>query len=629
MNTSRFKFPRRVRIHGGECGAVARALHHAAQKDALMSYERAFLCQADVEKASRSTFFERKQMSIKTLKRIALVAVSAMGIGLLSVAPSNAAAQPNLNCTTAYTVTDGGVCTGVAGPANYVTITAVGSVYAVVTGGTFTDGTTAKTITSTTANIATPTAGTITVNGYLITAGVAASTATDTITITVGTANKGLVNASTSTSVLKSGASWAAGLSATTDDTVVASRALSGGLPVVAGSAKVILGQANGAITGTTSVAASISGPGSLILTTSASAASTIASGRAVSSTVATTTETFYVFVLSDGTAGTATVSISAGAFSSTETVTFYGAVATVTPTVVNSVIPVGNAGAAAGAITVVLKDANGNPVPGITPTETSSATTIINETGTCTASDSTGKSTCGLVGVAAGTANITITASGVAATPVSIRVGSSPASVKMAFDKVNYQPGEKVTVTVTLLDASGLAVPNANYANTFSAAGVSSSLAFAVVPAASGVALGSSVTTTGSTGTATYVGNMPLSSGTVTLTATGGSSLATAGQVAVTASAVVDAADAITAAADAAAEAIDAANAATDAANLAAEAADAATVAAEEARDAADAATAAVEELATQVATLMAALKAQLTTLANTVAKIAKKVKA
>jgi hypothetical protein len=94
-----------------------------------------------------------------------------------------------------------------------------------------------------------------------------------------------------------------------------------------------------------------------------------------------------------------------------------------------------------------------------------------------------------------------------------------------------------------------------------------------------------------------------------------------------------VAAANAATAAAeaatDAAAEAIDAANAATDAANLSAEAADAATVAAEEARDAADAATAAVEELATQVATLMAALKAQITTLANTVAKIAKKVKA
>ena len=113
--------------------------------------------------------------------------------------------------------------------------------------------------------------------------------------------------------------------------------------------------------------------------------------------------------------------------------------------------------------------------------------------------------------------------------------------------------------------------------------------------------------------------------------TSTGvGSSLAPAGVNSVTVAVAASQADAAAnAAADAAAEAIDAANAATDAANLAAEAADAATVAAEEARDAADAATAAVEELATQVATLMAALKAQITTLANTVAKIAKKVKA
>jgi hypothetical protein len=120
---------------------------------------------------------------------------------------------------------------------------------------------------------------------------------------------------------------------------------------------------------------------------------------------------------------------------------------------------------------------------------------------------------------------------------------------------------------------------------------------------------------------------------GTATTAETGvGASLAPAGvnSVTVTVAAAVSSTQvAAEAATDAAAEAIDAANAATDAANLAAEAADAATVAAEEARDAADAATAAVEELATQVATLMAALKAQITTLANTVAKIAKKVKA
>ena len=119
---------------------------------------------------------------------------------------------------------------------------------------------------------------------------------------------------------------------------------------------------------------------------------------------------------------------------------------------------------------------------------------------------------------------------------------------------------------------------------------------------------------------------------GTSTLAEEGvGASFDAAGVPSATVSVVADtsAIDAANEASDAAAEAIDAANAATDAANLAAEAADAATVAAEEARDAADAATAAVEELATQVATLMAALKAQITTLANTVAKIAKKVKA
>jgi len=84
---SRFKFPRRVRIHGGECGAVARALHHEAKGLSL--------CQADLEKASKSTI-ERKQMSTKTtLKRIALVAVSALGFGALSAAPSQSAVPTN------------------------------------------------------------------------------------------------------------------------------------------------------------------------------------------------------------------------------------------------------------------------------------------------------------------------------------------------------------------------------------------------------------------------------------------------------------------------------------------------------------------------------------------------------
>jgi hypothetical protein len=79
---------------------------------------------------------------------------------------------------------------------------------------------------------------------------------------------------------------------------------------------------------------------------------------------------------------------------------------------------------------------------------------------------------------------------------------------------------------------------------------------------------------------------------------------------------------DAANAATDAAAEATDAANAATDAANAAAEAADAATAAAQDAADA-------VAALATSVSAMIDALKKQITALTNLVIKIQKKVKA
>jgi len=79
----------------------------------------------------------------------------------------------------------------------------------------------------------------------------------------------------------------------------------------------------------------------------------------------------------------------------------------------------------------------------------------------------------------------------------------------------------------------------------------------------------------------------------------------------------------------DAADAATDAALEATDAAYAAQDAAQLAAEAADAATAAAEAATAAVEDLATQVASLFADLQKQITTLANVVAKIAKKVKA
>jgi len=216
-----------------------------------------------------------------------------------------------------------------------------------------------------------------------------------------------------------------------------------------------------------------------------------------------------------------------------------------------------------------------------------------------------------------------------------------------IAFNKSSYNVNEAATLTITAKDGAGRVVADGAYTGLFSSLSWKSGApAFSQNTSANaaGGTFDNLITYLGTTGpsfvggTDTALVYMPTVAGTYTLVGKTGIETETKDLLTIT---VVDpaqaatkaSADAATAAAeaagDAAAEAIDAANAATDAANLAAEAADAATVAAEEARDAADAATAAVEELATQVATLMAALKAQITTLANTVAKIAKKVKA
>jgi len=79
--SSNLKFLRRVRIHGRECGAVARALPHKIEANPLSAADKKVL----------STTNERKVMSKTTFfKRIALTAIAALGFGMLSVAPSNA-----------------------------------------------------------------------------------------------------------------------------------------------------------------------------------------------------------------------------------------------------------------------------------------------------------------------------------------------------------------------------------------------------------------------------------------------------------------------------------------------------------------------------------------------------------
>ena len=102
MDNSPFKFLRRVRIHGGECGAVARALHHKAKSLSLPA----------VGENVSFTTNERKSMSTKTslLKRIAQTAVVALLGGLLGTVATpaaNAASNPNATVSATCVMRDG------------------------------------------------------------------------------------------------------------------------------------------------------------------------------------------------------------------------------------------------------------------------------------------------------------------------------------------------------------------------------------------------------------------------------------------------------------------------------------------------------------------------------------------
>jgi hypothetical protein len=244
----------------------------------------------------------------------------------------------------------------------------------------------------------------------------------------------------------------------------------------------------------------------------------------------------------------------------------------------------------------------------------------------------------CDVTPVAAGSANITFTnrASATATSPttavtsnaVAIRVGSTtPATMKLTTDKATYLPGEKITLTLAILDSAGNAVAgsadNTTYANVFATGGITSDYAFYT---------GSDTLTAvfaqlkPTTGLKTWTLYAPLQAADVTMTAIPGTSFpaayVSANALGLTAKISVGNSAGVDAATDAANEATDAANAATDAALAAAEAADAATTAAQEASDA-------VAALSETVTKLISDLQAQIKSLAAVVAKIAKKVKA
>ncbi len=341
--------------------------------------------------------------------------------------------------------------------------------------------------------------------------------------------------------------------------------------------------------------------------------------------------------IVPDGNAGVATITVATTRTgqSWTKSVTFYTAkAATITAAAFNPVLKVGTN---TGSVAVVAKDAAGNPWTGTAYIYASSAADALVAGSTtpvqCAAWNSTTGILCPVTATTVGTAKLkvidasTVGTANATSNELTVTVKSqNAATVKLAFDKATYAPGEKALITVTPLDSTGSAMQGKTWSALLATGGITSSTAFS---AGSDTLTAVSITTSTYSsaasnlvaGSKVYVVYMPMSSGEVKITATGDTDLPVAGQVEVSATATV-VNSSVDAATDAANEATDAANAATDAALAAADAADAATAAAQDASDA-------VAALSASVSKLISSLRAQITSLTNLVIKIQKKVRA
>jgi trimeric autotransporter adhesin len=576
-------------------------------------------------------------MSTKTtFKRIALVAVAALGLGMLSVVPSNATPSPTTgNTTTAvypWYVTQAQSDTGtaaartatqVAGANNFVELTAgttSTSVLSVlkVTGSTFvSESSTTGTLNAAATEIAfvgavaatdvvtiaTPAAGTVTATWYTraILNGIPADTSVQTITITVSAVKTWSDRYSTATAagVLVGSTSgvWASGETiygpkGTLSSTSATSTAVATVTFAFKDSADVALAAVTGEFPAVRATLTQ-SSPGNLKWTSG----SDVAYGRSV--TLVTPAQAPVLTVYNDGTAGKATVEIFVGTATTpsfTKTVYFYGAVTSLVAAqglyVANAAGGAWGCGAATcgsstvastPAATITATDALGILVPYLAPKATSSSTTDFSSS-TAVAQDaaSAGTYNSDVVAVAKGTSGKTASYTWASGTVVSnaLTYALGTAMTAVAFTVTPATGiGQAGTMAVALKDASA----NKPYDSSYDLILKSNlSLTGSIVPSSS-TTIDQTQSTTGYivlNGAGSWTFFNPLVAGEVSLTGS------TFGGVAVTAAFTVTN-EAVEAANASAQEALDAANAATEAANAATDAADAATAAAQDAADA------------------------------------------
>jgi len=414
-------------------------------------------------------------MSTKTtFKRIALVTVAAMGFGLLSVAPSTATTQQDTLTVSSATTT---IAAGSTSASITLTQGFLGvnsdtmSVTATLTSGPATNEV-MPVITETTptnrvggANPSVSSDGltgivgdTGSVTSYHLTSAdfkvSFAPVVSGTYVITFNPYNMDSMTARSTVAARAAAVTWTVTVPSQTfgDATSTIVTRAAGVTTGSAATVSVAAGSstAQAATIEVTPLIASVATTGSTIITATITGPGTVgvgATGDVASSLLKTATYNKasagigYVTIWADGTSGTSSVAISVnGTAVGTATVTFTGAVATVTATLVKPVIAAGST-ATAGVITLVAKDANGNGVSGSTFYAVSSGSSIVS---TSVTTGSAGAASISLVGSVAGTNTVTIqnvaagsTATISAAAALSVRVGSATeSSVTKTLDK-------------------------------------------------------------------------------------------------------------------------------------------------------------------------------------------------
>jgi hypothetical protein len=574
-----------------------------------------------------------------TIKRVALVAVAALGLGVMSVAPSSAVPQADsltLSASTGSTVV--GTAVKVNATVAFLQETSSDSMTVTLSyveapaGIAVTEVGINSPATAATTDAGTPTVDTTTPRSAKVSAAAAAFVnKTLEITLTPSKAGTYVIRVTptiTGSAVAPAATAktWTVTVAArtigwrnafvTTDTTTAAVVAdvasiTSSAAAKIGSVARVRVAQGYGT-TAFLETATSGTDQAAVVVTTDKGLVSKTndftAGSKSVTTVAGTAAPTDY-YVFSNGDVGAASITVTVGGvLVSTKTVTFQGAATTLAAALKTGeksfIAPLGTA-----IINVTSKDSAGSAVTNPSGLTATSSDTAVATVGTLSGTEFT------ITGVAAGTATITVkdpatTGAATSATyVVTVAPAKSASAPVISFDKSAYGVGELVTMTISSTMADSATANLFTTALVFSAGNI---VWVGTTPGATHAMVGGKVA---------YTFYAPVVSGTFTVTGTTGADVAltTAAVVSKTVDIVNPGADA---AVDAANEAAQAASDATDAALAAADAADAATAAAQDAVDA-------VAALSAEVNTLIKALKAQITTLTNLVIKIQKKVKA